>query len=185
MSISLGQRPERRPERSQPRIETAPLVEALLVYRLAHLLRARRSHASLRLIELEARRLELEAAELEDTAHVGIEIFDHILVIHAQDLPGQRLVPMVHELDVVAIIARDIIETIRELLAGSEQLLEIAEAASHRIAARVDDLGLRQYQVNESDVAEIVGHLVDKERPAGAIDTGVREVLLAEPRALL
>src|SRR3974390_2509969 len=49
-----GEVPERLPERSEPGLKVPPLVEALLVNRLAHLLGTRGPDAALRLVELEA-----------------------------------------------------------------------------------------------------------------------------------
>jgi hypothetical protein len=79
------------------------------------------------------------------------------------------------------IVAGDVIDAIGELLPRGEQLLEIAEAARHRLAPRVDDPGIRKNQVNETDVPEIVRHLVDESRLAGAIDACIGDILLAEP----
>ena len=55
-----------------------------------------------------------------------------------------------------------------------EQLLEVAEAAGHGLAARIDDLGVRQDQVDQADVAEVVRHLVDEERLPCADRRGCR-----------
>src|ERR1700692_1242155 len=85
-------------------------------------------------------------------------------MVHAQDLPGEHGVPVLHELNIAPIIAGDVVKTVRKLLAASEKLLEITEAAGHRLASRVDDLRVRQNKVDEADVAKVVRHLVDEER---------------------
>ncbi len=41
-------------------------------------------------------------------------------------------------------------------------------------------LRIRQHQMDEADVAEVVGHLVDEEGLAAAVDARVFEILLAE-----
>jgi len=61
----------------------------------------------------------------------------------------QHLVPMVHETQVAAIIARQIIEVVAEGLAFREVLLVGAETSVHRVAAHVDDGGVRQHGVNQ------------------------------------
>src|SRR5580658_11015272 len=148
-----------------------PLVESLAVDRLADLLGARGTYAAPGLVEADALRLEVEPAVLEDASHAAFQVLDHILVMHAQDAPGrQHTVPVAHELEVGAVVARDVVDAIGELLALREQLLEIAEAAGHRLAPCIDDAGIRQHQVDEPEVAEVVRHLVDEERSAGAID---------------
>ena len=59
--------------------------------------------------------------------------------------------------------------------------LKSGEAAAQRVAARIDDLRVRQDQVDQADVREVVRHLVDEERPAVlALDARALEVLLAE-----
>ena len=67
------------------------------------------------------------------------------------------------------VVAGDVLDAVGELLPEGEQLLEIAEAAGHRIAPRIDDLGIRQDQMNQSEVPEIIRHLVDEARLAGAV----------------
>ena len=47
-------------------------------------------------------------------------------------------------------------------LAAGKQLFETAEATCERMAACVDNFRIRQNQVNQTDVAEIVGHFIDE-----------------------
>ena len=118
-----------------------------------------------------------------------LDILDHILMMNAKDLSGKNIIPMPHELQIGSIVARDILEAVGELLPLREQLLEIAEAARHRLAPRIDDPGVRQHQVDEPQVPEIVGHLVDEERNgaalAAAVDPRAVEVLPSERREIL
>jgi hypothetical protein len=66
------------------------------------------------------------------------------------------------------------------------QLLEVAEAAGHRLATRIDDLRVRKHQVDQPGVAEIVRHLVDEKRPAGdAVVARVAQVGLTERAVLI
>jgi hypothetical protein len=101
------------------------------------------------------------------------------------DAAGQHLVVMRHQLDVVAVVAADVVEPVAEILPARVVLLEVGEAARQRMAARVDDLRVRQGQVDQADVREVVRHLVDEARRAGlAVDARALEVVLAERRAL-
>ena len=60
-------------------------------------------------------------------------------------------------------------------------LLEVGEAAGERRTARIDDLRVRQHQVDQPDVIEVGRHLVDEARPAEhAVRTGLRQIALAE-----
>ena len=52
-------------------------------------------------------------------------------------------------------------------LALAEELLVAAQAAVEGMAPRVDDLRVRQDQVDQADVREIVGQLVREARPVG------------------
>ncbi len=69
---------------------------------------------------------------------------------------------MRHQLHVVAVVAADVREVEGEMLAAREMLLEGREAAGQRVAARVHDLRVRQHQVNQAKVREVVRHLVDE-----------------------
>ena len=99
--------------------------------------------------------------------------------------PGQHAVEVRHQLDVVAVVAADVLETVGEGLAGREVLLEAGEAAAERMAPRIDDPRVRQDQLNEAGVREVVRQLVDEERRrALALDPRAAQVLLAEGAAL-
>jgi len=51
---------------------------------------------------------------------------------------------MFHQLQIGPVVPRDILDAVSELLSGGEQLLEVAEAAGHRFAPRVNDPGVGQ-----------------------------------------
>ena len=73
---------------------------------------------------------------------------------------------------------------VAEVLAAREVLLEVREAAGQRMPARIDDLRVRQDQVDQADVREVVRHLVDEERAIRlALDARALEVALARARA--
>jgi hypothetical protein len=87
---------------------------------------------------------------------------------------------VIHELDVIAVILARIREVVGKFLALCEQLLVAAEATGHRMAARVDYLRVRQNQVYQADVPEVVRHLVDEERCALAMYAGIVDEFPAE-----
>ena len=100
----------------------------------------------------------IEAEQL--TPQKSLAVFPQFVV------PGNFEV--IHEPDVVSVIATDILETGAEVLASGEMLLEPGEAASHGMASRIDDLGVGQDGRDQPYVLEIIGHLIDEERAGGS-----------------
>src|ERR1700744_3540778 len=84
-----------------------------------------------------------------------------------KDAAGKYRVPVAHEVQVAAVVARDVLDAVGEVLATGEELFQVAEAAGHGLAADVDDFRPRQHEVDEADVTEVVGHLVDEEGRGG------------------
>ncbi len=103
-------------ERFEPWREIPPLIESFTEERLANLLRTGRTHAALRLVELDALRFELQSAEIENSPHIAFQIIDDILVMDAQNPPRQHAVPMPHQFDIGPVVARDILDAVGELL---------------------------------------------------------------------
>src|SRR6516165_3076462 len=172
--------PERTLQRLEPRRKILPLLEAFAVDALADLLGARGAHAAAILVKCHALRLEPEPTEIQQPAHAPLEILHHVLVIHPQHAPGKDLVPMAHELEVGAVVAGDLLDAVGEFLAVGEQLLEVAEAAGHRLAPGIDDARVREHEVDQAHMPEVVRHLVDEEGLAGTIDARAGEIFLAE-----
>ncbi len=113
---SCGERSEHLAQRTQPRLEVLPLVDALAIDRAANLLGTRRVHPPLGLVEVDAGSLEFEAAVVQDPPHAAFEVVDDVLVLHAQDATGQHRVPMIHQAYVQRVIAPDVFEAVGELL---------------------------------------------------------------------
>src|SRR5262249_11240505 len=130
-------------------------------------------------------RFEFQSAEFQNTPHAALEVLDDILVPDSQDSPGQHCVPVSHELEIGPVIPGDILDAVGELLALGEQLPQVANAARHGIAPHVDDPGVRQHEMDESDVMKVVGHFVDKEWLSTTVSTRVRDVPLAKRANLL
>src|SRR5437763_12333747 len=182
---SAGQEVSQRAfKRAEPGLEVPPLVDPLFIYRLANLLGARGADAPLGAVELYAGGLERQSEEVQQAADVAFEILDDTLVLHAQDPPRQHRVPVGRDVDICTVVAPDVLQAVGELLSRGEELLEVAEAAGERLAAGIDDPRVRQDEVDQADVAEVVRHLVDEVRLTGAVHARVRDVFLAEAEPL-
>ena len=75
-------------------------------------------HAPFVLVEFDAGLLELEPAEVEDSPHAAFEVLDDVLVLDAQDPTRQHCIPVIHQPYIHCVIAPDVFEAVRELLAG-------------------------------------------------------------------
>src|ERR1700690_1836129 len=109
---------QRRLQRSQPGFVMPPLVNALAVDRPANLFGAGSMDAAFGLVKFNAGRLEVQFAELEDPPNAAFEVIENVLVLYTQHLSREYAIPMLHEIDVGSVIARDILEAVGELLAG-------------------------------------------------------------------
>src|SRR5215475_4333535 len=92
---------------------------------------------------------------------------------------------MAHQLQIAPVVARYAFHAVAEVLAAREQLLEVAEAARHRLAPHVDDPCLRQHEVYEADVLKVVRHLVDEVGPTRPVAPRAVQVALPEPAKVL
>ena len=70
---------------------------------------------------------------------LAFQIIEHILVVHSEDPTGKHTIPMVHQTDIIAVIATDLRQPVREVLPLGKKLFEAREAAIHRIAPRIDN----------------------------------------------
>ena len=122
---------------------------------------------------------------IEQAAHLALGIGDHRFVVDAVNPTRQHRVDMVHQRDVIGVIAAHFGEIVRERLPAREMLLEVGKAAGERMAARIDDRGIGQDQVDQRHVQPVVGHLVDEQRAARpAMDAGAFEVFGSHRRQL-
>src|SRR6476469_2770150 len=145
----------------------APLINAIPVDGTANLLRAGSPHSTLVLVEFEACRIEGNADEIEHAPDLALRILDQPFVDDAVDCAGLDLVEMCHEPPIIAVERSDRFLAVSEVNAASVILLEVRKPASHGMAARVDDLRVRQGQPNQADVHPIGRQLVDEERLGG------------------
>ncbi len=95
-------------------------------------------------------------------------------MLHALDTPRHHCLPVRHELHVRAVVTANVLQAVGELLSRGVELLDVAEATGHGLAARVDDPRFRKDQMDQTQMPEVVRHLVDEERLADAVDARVR-----------
>ena len=87
---------------------------------------------------------------------------------------------VLHKIKIVIVVLADLLQSIGEFLAAGEQLLETTKAAGHRFTAGVNDSGVGQNQMNQTNMAEVIGHLVDEKRCVTAMYSGIGQKLLTE-----
>src|SRR5262249_34382487 len=103
-----------------------------------------------------------QAAMRHDAARVRLEIRDQLLVFHVQhDAFGQRAAPMRHQFFIPAIVAPQFAEVVgvREVR-SREQTREAGYASIERVALYVNELRVRQREMNKAGKDEIRRHLV-------------------------
>src|ERR1700735_2275709 len=101
-------------------------------------------------------------------------------MMHPQYTSRQHRVPVPHEFQVIAVVARDTLQAVGEFLALRKQLLEVTEATGHGFAPRIDDNGAGQDAMDQTNVPKVVRHFVDEAPPVSAVHAGVLEVLRPE-----
>ena len=93
------------PKRLQLLFEAAPIADTGGIQWLPHLLRARGSDRSLGAMKGEASHIELQSAMAEQTPHLPLRPAHEILVGDVQYLAGKHPVPMVHHVEIAAVVA--------------------------------------------------------------------------------
>ena len=164
--ISIQHRTERRLRAGQDGLIGPPLVGRLAVNRPPHLFRARSPHRPLGPVEFEhAARTRLRNSRA--TAHLALP-YRRPSARRSRGGPARAApVDMRHQTHIVSVISADVIEVVSEGLAAREMLAEVREAAAERVPAGVDDLRIRQDELDERHVQPVVRQLVDEERPIG------------------
>src|SRR5579862_2044616 len=180
--IRLEHRAKRLLQRSEIGLVVSPMFKSVAEYRLADLLGAWGAHRALVLVEAQAAAFKRQAAMLEQRAHLRLGVGDHRFVVHAVHAAWEHVRKVLHQRDVVTVVAADVLEREGEILSAGEMLLEAREATAERVAPGIDDACVRQDQLNESDIKPVVRHLVDEEwRTSLAVRASACEVALAEP----
>src|SRR5580700_11681529 len=143
-------------QRLEPRLVVSPVFKRIAENGLTNLLGARGAHGALVLVEPQASLLEGQSAVLQQAAHLGFRVLDQRLVEHTVYAARQLRIEVRHESDVVVVIASEVLEVIGEALPARKVLLEAGEAASERMAPDIDDAGVGQDQLNQSDIETVV-----------------------------
>ena len=116
-------------------------------------------------------------------AKLGLRIVDQLFVHEAVHLPRLDPVHMIHQPDIVAVIAADVGEIVTIALAARELFAKIGQTAVKRVAAHVDDAGIGQDQPDQAGEQPIVWHLVEEMgAPEPPVDPGAVEIVGAEVR---
>jgi hypothetical protein len=131
-------------------------------------------------MKIEAGLLKWQITITKDTTNLTLEILDDILMLNAQNTPREHLLPMGHHVDIGTVIPTNLVKPVGKLLPLSKQLLEATKTAGHRMAAGVNNLSLRQYELNKWDMTEIIRHLVNKVDAVTSVVLGFLNKLLTE-----
>ncbi len=75
---------------------------------------------------------------IENPPYLFVDIGNNIFVADVQYLPGQYVVPVIHQPLVLQVVLADIREVVTEALTFREQLFEAPEATIEGMAACVD-----------------------------------------------
>src|SRR5436190_3828916 len=146
----LEYRAEGRLERAEPRFIGTPLAHTAPVKRLAYLIAAQSAHRSLVFMEAQALFLERQSEIFEQPPDFQFRICDQILVQDAVNSSRQHTIEVHHQADVVAIMAADVTQIVRESLATRKIAPKAGPAAIERVPPRVNDFRLRQHQMNQT-----------------------------------
>ncbi|MGC2460837.1 MAG: hypothetical protein WA446_07690 [Steroidobacteraceae bacterium] len=158
------------------------MIEPFAKDRLADLLGTCCPHAAFGLLELNTGWLESKTAEIENAPHIALEVVNDVLAAEPDNPPREHAIEVLHQLEISPVIARDVLNAAASLPPVGEQLLQITEAARHRLAPGIDNTGVGQYQVNQADMPEVVWHLANEVRLGGATDLGITQVFFAQPQ---
>ncbi len=146
------------------RFISPPLLDTILINRLPDLLRTRRSDGSFVLEKSQTTLLKGQPTVIQHRTDFCLDVAHQRLIDHTMDAARQNFVVVRHQLDVIAIKMADIFEGITEVLPSRKILFEIGKTAGQGMASCVDDFGVRQARLYQTDVQEVIGHLIDEKR---------------------
>ena len=115
-------------------------------------------------MEVHATLFERQTAMLQDAPHLAFQVGYNFLVVHIQDLTRQHFMPVFHHGVVLFVVMGQVQHVVGEILTRAEQLFVTAKAAIERMPAGIDDLGVRQNQVQQAHVNEIIGQFIGEVR---------------------
>ncbi len=121
-------------------IEGSRRADGGAVERLADLRSARCTDLTLRLVELEAPWVPIQAGVLQEAPHLRLRIGDQGFVLQLKDRAwGKHLAPTAHQAIHRPVIAAELPEVISEGLIPPEQAAVAGHARIGRVPPRVDD----------------------------------------------
>src|SRR5262249_45676130 len=101
-----------------------------------------------------------QPAVVEEPAQLAFRVRHDLLVVDAVNSMRQYSLKMLHQVRVVPVVAAEICKVVREAEAARKQLPVTREATPERMTPGVNDGGVREQKVDETDVTEITEHLV-------------------------
>ena len=144
-----------------------PAADGTRIDRLAHLGEARGSDGPLGAVELEARRVPLEAAGGHQASCGALEVGHGFFVVDLVDPPGQYVLPVIHDTNVLVKARGDVLGGIRPAHAS-----EAGEPARNgdvaEVAAAVNECRPGEQGRDQAKVNVIIGHLVDNAHGSAA-----------------
>src|SRR3974390_246460 len=162
-----------------------PVVHAVPENGTPHLLGTRGTHGALVFIESQSLLLERQSAVIKQPANLAFGVIDRGFIEYAMHPARQNRIDVRHQFDAITVVAAKIGKGVGKVLAAGEMLLERREAAAERVPSSVDDLRIRQNQMNQPDVQPIVGHFIDEKRyDRLAINPGGRQIPFAKSAQL-
>jgi len=132
--------------------------------------------------------VELQAAVLKLQTEIGkqrpdfpFRVGDQVLVDYAMNSARQDGIEMRHEFDVVAIIASNVSEVMREWHAHRKVVLKAGEPAVERMPPDINYFRIGKHPQNEADVIEVQRELISEEWAIRlAAGLGQREILFSD-----
>src|SRR4051794_34836639 len=139
------------------------MLHCIGVDRLAYLLRARREHRAVGLMEAQTRLFERQSEIVQHAPNLRFRIGDQFFIEDTMDTARQHGVEVRHELDIVPIVTADFGKIETEAVAVREILLEDGKAAAKRMAPRIDDLRVRKNKMEKPEMMKIAWRFVNEE----------------------
>ncbi len=148
-----------------------PAADRARIHRLTHLGETRGPDGPLGAVELETRRVPLEAAGGHQASRRALEIGHSFFVVDLVDPSGKYVLPMIHDTNVLVNARGDVLGGIRPADAS-----EAGEPARNgdvaEVAAAVDEARHGEQCGNQTEVNVIIGHLVDNTHCRAACQLG-------------
>ena len=158
----------------------APQINGGAVNRLSHLLGARRLDSSVSRMKMQTLFFKRQSTVLKNPSHLRFKVAHNVLVLDIEDLAWKDVIPVIHHPVVLQIIFGQFEKVIGKRLALGKQLFETAQTAVQRMPSCIDKFRVRQDQMHEANVREIIGVFVGEKTVARSVLTGSLQVRLPQ-----